>query len=65
MKVERLHSWQVSITEALDIQLRLAAKVSKVSEVATPHFIAGVDISVGKTREMAIGAVNSDWWKQK
>ena len=55
--MERLHSWQVSITEALDIQLRLAAKVSKVSEVATPRFIAGVDISVGKTREMATGAV--------
>jgi deoxyribonuclease V len=57
MEVERLHNWQVSITEALDIQLRLAAKVSKVSEVTTPRFIAGVDISVGKTREMATGAV--------
>lgn len=57
MEVEKLHNWQVSITEALDIQLRLAARVSKISEVTTPRFIAGVDISVGKTREMATGAV--------
>jgi deoxyribonuclease V len=57
MEVERLHNWQVSLTEALDIQLRLAARVSKVSEVVTPRFIAGVDISVGKAQEIATGAV--------
>ena len=55
--MERLHSWQVSVTEALDIQLRLADKVSKVSEVATPRFIAGVDISAGKAQGVATGAV--------
>jgi len=57
VKIERLHSWQVSITQALDIQLGLAARVSKVSEVATPRFIAGVDISASKAQEMATGAV--------
>jgi len=57
MKVERLHGWQVSIAQALDIQLKLAAKVSKVSEVAAPRFIAGVDISAEKAQEMATGAV--------
>ena len=57
MKVERLHSWQVSITQALEIQQRLAAQVSKRSEVTTPRFIAGVDISVGKGEGMATGAV--------
>ena len=57
MKVERLHHWQVSINEALDIQLRLAARVSRVSEVATPRFIAGVDISATKAQGMATGAV--------
>ena len=57
MKVERLHSWRVSHAEALDIQLRLAAQVSRRKEVVTPRFIAGVDISVGKEREMATGAV--------
>ncbi len=57
MKIERLHSWQVSLTEALDLQQRLAAQVSRSSEVANPHFIAGVDISVNKAQGMATGAV--------
>jgi len=57
MRVESLHSWQVSIAQALEIQQRLAAQVSKRSEVATPRFIAGVDISAGKREEMATAAV--------
>ena len=57
MKVESLHSWQVSIAQALEIQQRLAAQVSKISEVTTPRFIAGVDISVGKREGIATGAV--------
>jgi len=57
VKVERLHSWQVSVSEALDIQRRLAGQVSKKSEFVTPHFIAGVDISPGKAQGMARGAV--------
>ena len=57
MKVESLHSWQVSTTQALEIQQRLAEQVSKRSEVTTPRFIAGVDISVGKGEEIATGAV--------
>ena len=57
MKVESLHSWQVSPAQALDIQQKLAAQVSKSSEVTAPRFIAGVDISVGKAGGMAAGAV--------
>ena len=57
MKVERLHGWQVNAAQALDIQLKLAARVSRVSEVTTPRFIAGVDISANKARGMATGAV--------
>jgi len=57
VKVERLHSWQISIAQALDLQRRLAAQVSKNNEVSAPHFIAGVDISAGKAQGMAIGAV--------
>ena len=57
MKVDRLHGWQVSVTEAFDIQKKLAARVSGVSEVIKPRFIAGVDISVGKARGVATGAV--------
>jgi len=58
MKVESLHSWQVSTAQALEIQQRLAAQVSKMSEVTMPRFIAGVDISAGRRGEgMATGAV--------
>ncbi len=57
VKVARLHSWQVSTAQALDIQRRLAEQVSRSSEVTTPHFIAGVDISAGNAQGMATGAV--------
>ncbi len=57
MKVESLHGWQVSTTQALEIQQRLAAQVSQRSEVTTPRFIAGMDISAGKGEGMATGAV--------
>ena len=57
MKIGGLHSWQVSTAQALEIQRRLAEQVSKRSEVTTPRFIAGVDISTRKGEEMASGAV--------
>ncbi len=57
MRVERLHSWQVSTTQALEIQRRLATQVSKRCEVTTPRFIAGVDISAGKGGGTATAAV--------
>jgi len=57
VKVERLHSWEVSTAQAIDIQQRLAAQVSKSNEVAIPRFIGGVDISVEKVRGIATAAV--------
>ena len=57
MRVKKLHGWQVSIAEALDIQRKLVAQVSRTSEVTTPHFIAGVDISRQKEQGVATGAV--------
>jgi deoxyribonuclease V len=57
VKVEQLHSWQVSPAEALDIQWRLAGQVSKKSEIVTTHFIAGVDLSAGNAQGVARGAV--------
>ena len=57
VKVKRLHSWQLSSAQALDMQRRLAAQVSRGNEVTTPHFIAGVDISVSKAQGVATGAV--------
>ena len=57
MKVKKLHDWQVSVAQAFDIQLELAARVSRINEVATPCFIAGVDVSVSRVRGIATGAV--------
>lgn len=57
MRVKRLHSWRVSTQEALDIQRKLAAQVSRTCGVITPRFIAGVDISVSKAKGVATGAV--------
>ena len=57
MRIKKLHSWQVSIGEALDIQRQLAAQVSRTSEVTVPRFIAGVDISVQRELGVAAGAV--------
>jgi len=67
VKVESLHSWQVSIAQALDLQRRLAAQVSRTGEVVTqvsrtgevvtPRFIAGVDISSDRAQGVATGAV--------
>ena len=55
--MEKLHSWEVSTAQALDIQQRLASRVSKNSEVVAPRFIGGVDISVGRGGEIATAAV--------
>jgi deoxyribonuclease V len=57
MKVARLHGWQVSPAQAIKIQMGLAAQVSRVSEMASPHLIAGVDISVNKEAGTGTGAV--------
>ena len=57
VKVERLHDWQLNPAQAIDLQQRLSAQVSRDGEVAKPRFIAGVDIAVGKAQEMATGAV--------
>ncbi len=56
MELQRLHSWQVSVKQAFNIQRRLAVQVVRDSGVATSHFIAGVDISAPKTDGVATGA---------
>jgi deoxyribonuclease V len=57
MKVNSLHSWQLTTTQAIDLQLKLASQVSRTNEVVSPRFIAGVDISVDRVRDEARGAV--------
>ena len=53
----KLHGWRVNPSQASEIQLRLASKVSRSNEVVAPRFIAGVDISVERARGMGRGAV--------
>ena len=55
--MKKLHSWQLSIAQALDLQYRLVTQVSRISEVIIPRFIAGVGISAGKAQGMATEAV--------
>jgi len=57
VKIKELHSWQVSPAEAVEIQKRLAARVSRRNEIGKPRFIAGVDISSGRARDKATAAV--------
>ena len=56
MEISRLHGWGGSIAEAMDIQRKLATQVSRVSELGSPSFIAGVDISVHREEGTATGA---------
>ncbi|MFC1981869.1 deoxyribonuclease V [Chloroflexota bacterium] len=57
MKVQKLHGWHLQSADALDLQRRLAVRVSRTGEVIEPHFIAGVDIAAGGARGVATGAV--------
>ena len=57
MKANKWHSWQVSTAQASEIQKRLAAQVSRSSELVAPRFIAGADISAKRARGKATGAV--------
>jgi deoxyribonuclease V len=54
MRIERLHEWDVTIPQALEIQRSLASIIIPYNHLATPHLIAGVDVSVNKT-----GAANA------
>lgn len=57
MKVGSWHGWRVSPPQASEIQLRLAALVSRTNELTSPRYIAGVDISVDRKRGRGRGAV--------
>jgi deoxyribonuclease V len=56
VKATGIHSWQMSINEARDLQVKLAGQVSRESNDISPQFVAGVDISVrrDKTAKAAV-----------
>jgi deoxyribonuclease V len=57
MRGRNLHSWQVTIAEAKEIQRDLASQVVTRNELDAPRLIAGVDISGADSSGMARGAV--------
>ncbi len=57
MKVYHLHSWQVTIKQAEEIQKSLATKLSLKNEMVNPRLIAGVDISHPDSRGIASSAI--------
>ncbi|MBL7209253.1 MAG: hypothetical protein ISS52_04075, partial [Dehalococcoidia bacterium] len=56
VKVRQLHSWQMTIAQAQQIQRKLASQVSQKNEVTNPRFVAGVDISAPNPTGLARAA---------
>ena len=57
MEAKTLHNWKPGVGQAKDIQKQLALSVIRSGEIVSPKYIAGVDIAVGRTGEMARAAV--------
>lgn len=57
MKIRKLHGWEVSTKEAVELQQKIAGKVSRCGTLKTPRYIAGTDISAEKSRGTATVAV--------
>ena len=56
MEIDRQHGWQVTTTEAIQIQTELTGQVIPTGDV-DPHLIAGVDILVDRLSGTGTGAV--------
>lgn len=57
MELRKLHGWQIDVNEALGLQRRLAAQVSRSCGDIAPRLVAGVDVSVSRAQGTAAGAV--------
>ncbi|MDD5082000.1 MAG: deoxyribonuclease V [Dehalococcoidales bacterium] len=57
VKIQDLHGWQVSTSQARAIQQELAARVLRSGTIISPRFIAGTDISIDKVSGIATAAV--------
>jgi deoxyribonuclease V len=56
VRLKQLHDWNLTIPAARDLQNRLAFDVGRTGSVVEPRFIAGVDVSIRKSRGMATAA---------
>ena len=57
MKVKKLHNWDVSYKEAIDLQKKLASKVTVCPMQSQPRHIAGIDCAFSKDGSKIIAAV--------
>ena len=58
VNLQELHPWNISTTEAMDLQRRLASRVSHASGLPEKvRYIAGLDISAPRREGLARGAV--------
>ena len=57
VRLKQLHDWNLTISQARDLQNRLASEVCRVGSVVEPRFIAGIDVSMKKSRGTATAAV--------
>ncbi len=57
VRIEPLHSWNLGLDEARELQKRLTPLVSQENEVISPRYIAGVDVSAGRGAKQAVAAV--------
>lgn len=56
-KTRPLHSWNVSPTEAIEIQRTLAMRVLRSGRIARPRLIAGADLAFSKDEERCVAGV--------
>lgn len=57
MQIVQRHGWRVTPAEAIEIQKRLVAEVSRTGNITSLRLIAGVDISVDRWAKTGTGAV--------
>ncbi len=57
VRLNYLHEWNLTIYESRELQNQLAPEVSRVGSVTEPRYIAGVDVSIRKSRGTGTAAV--------
>lgn len=55
--MRQLHKWGFTVSEARDLQNHLASEVCRAGNIIEPHFIAGVDVSIHKSRGTGMAAI--------
>ena len=57
VRLHQLHDWNLTTSAARDLQNRLAPDVSRLGSVVEPRFIAGIDVSIRRSRGTGTAAV--------